>query len=121
MSQAIPVRIAAFVFALVVALWSIDPLCGTPSDVNPEACCERDSSCNQTNGNPSDCCHANENGHPAAHLGGAISGRALWHATAELLESPAALCAASRKVGFVATRLETTGPPIYLLTHNYRI
>jgi hypothetical protein len=121
MSQSTQVRITAFVFAVSVALWTIAPVCGTPSDVNPEACCERGSSCDQMNGNPSDCCYVNENGHPAAHLGSVISTRALSHVAAEPLESPAVPCIASRKGCFVGTWLETPGPPIYLFTHNYRI
>src|SRR5215831_17724382 len=65
MFQTTRTQIAAFFFSVAVALWTIAPLCGTPPDVNPEACCRSDSSCDSMKGNPvnaSDCCHVKENG-----------------------------------------------------------
>ena len=115
--------IIASASVLGLLLWSVAPVCGAPADLDPESCCERSASCNQMAGDPvnaSDCCSVDEHGQAAATLSSTVSivPASLDTESLDTLDEPGASAEAN---GFVGIHLEGHGPPLYVLTHNYRI
>jgi hypothetical protein len=70
--------------------------------------------------NASDCCSVDEHSHPAANLTGAVSivPSSLETESLATLYQPGT---SADENGFAGVGLEGQGPPLYVLTHNYRI
>src|SRR5262245_26304678 len=122
MSRTTPARVATLLVAATLVVWTMAPLCGNKTDSDAGTCCEREALGDQTTGksralNISDCC--NISGHPAAQLVSIATASAPSDAAAHGIEPPASALSAAEAVGFLGARLEATGPPLYLLTHNY--
>ena len=61
----------AFLLLIVQSLWMVAPVCGSVTDVDARACCERHSPCDEADGNdpqpadPRKCCEKGDHAYPS--------------------------------------------------------
>ena len=125
MSRLCASRLVALVLAGAVSLWSWAPVCGSVTDVDPAACCERHTPCHETaqggasKPDPSRCCDIGEHSYPAAHLQSAAATPLPPALPAEILV--VAPPAPVHDPQLAEPLLKVPWTPLYVLSSNYRI
>jgi hypothetical protein len=125
MSRLCASRLVASVLAGAVSLWSLAPVCGGATDVDPAACCERHAPCHETaergasKPDPARCCEVGEHSYPAAHLQSAAVAPLPPALPAEVLV--VAPPAPAQDQQFAEPLLKVPRTPLYVLSSNYRI
>jgi len=129
MALSMPTRPAAATLALVFLVWTLAPVCGSATDIDPAACCSRHESCDASTPEsghrekPSDCCDTGEHSYPVAHLRVAPAAPAAVPAPAPdaVLDLAPSLTAVFEETGFPRAPLKIPRAPLYDLAHAYRI
>jgi hypothetical protein len=116
----------AFLLLMVQSFWMVAPVCGSVTDVDARACCERHSPCHKTDGNdpqPADpwkCCAKGDHAYPSTFLR-FLTAPELGVASAVVLAEPAQPIAPASCVLDPVFPLKLPIIPLYLLDSNYRI